>query len=176
MYVELFPYLAHDLTLESDCALASGAADFHVVPLPELDRVLCHGAAWTISEIEAMGQSHVTIRKAKSRVQNHRAYSPEGQVAVPEFEGDVVPRLGVPSDEEDAVDLVGPDRHLDVHLALHLRVLAPVQGEVAVAREPDVAHLLLLELVAARRAADVVRPLIVEESQLLPADLESLDL
>ena len=176
MYVELFPYLAHDLTLESDCALASGAADFHVVPLPELDRVLCHGAAWTISEIEAMGQSHVTIRKTESRVQNHRAYSPEGQVAVPEFEGDVMPRLGVSGNEEDPVDLLGPDRHLDVHLSVHLCVLVPVQGEVAVAREPHVAHLLLLELVAARRAADVVRPLIVEESQLLPADLESLDL
>ena len=69
-----------------------------------------------------------------------------------------------------------PDGHPDVHLGLHLGVLAAVEGEEPDARKPHVAHLLLLELVAARRAADVVRPLIVEESQLLPADLESLDL
>ena len=55
-------------------------------------------------------------------------------------------------------------------------MLVPVQREVAVAGEPDVAHLFLLELVAARRAPDVVGAPVVEESQLLSTDLQSLDL
>ena len=61
-FLELFTaYLSHDLTLESDGALAPGAADFHVVPLVELDRVLCHGAGWTISEVEAVGHYIVLV-------------------------------------------------------------------------------------------------------------------